>query len=149
MYFYKTMSKIKSKIANGEFDNWDDESLRFEMIKLVRKGIAYQDFLAFFRHNPFTDKEWSEYLGISTRTLDRYKLGQKNFPAKQSERIIEIKRLMNYGISVFEDYANFMAWMEASNIPLGGTAPKDILDTTIGVNMVYDQLGRIEHGILA
>ena len=143
------MSKTKSRIANGEFDNWDDESLRLEMIKLVREGISYQDFLTFFHHNPFTDKEWAEYLGVSTRTLDRYKLGEKNFPAKQSERIIEIKRLMNYGISVFEDYANFIAWMEASNIPLGGIAPKEVLDTTIGINMVHNQLGRIEHGILA
>ena len=143
------MSKTKSRIANGEFDNWDDESLRLEMIKLVREGISYQDFLTFFHHKPFTDKEWAEYLGVSTRTLDRYKLGEKNFPAKQSERIIEIKRLMNYGISVFEDYANFIAWMEASNIPLGGIAPKEVLDTTIGINMVHNQLGRIEHGILA
>lgn len=143
------MAGKKSKIANGEFNDWDDESQRYDIIQLVREGIPYADFLDFFRNDPFTDKEWSEYLGISTRTLDRYKMGQKSFPAKQSERIIEIKRLMDYGESVFEDYGNFMEWLETSNIPMGGITPKGILDTTIGINMVHDQLGRIEHGILA
>ncbi|QLG45412.1 type II RES/Xre toxin-antitoxin system antitoxin [Costertonia aggregata] len=143
------MKRTTSRIANGEFNDWDDESQKFDMIKLVREGIAYDDFLKFFRNEPFTDKEWANYLGISSRTLDRYRNGRKNFPAKQSERIIEIKRLLNYGESVFEDYDNFMEWLETKNIPMGGIVPKNLLDTTLGINMVQDQLGRIEQGILA
>lgn len=102
------MKRTTSKIANGEFNDWDDESRKFDMIKLVREGIAYNDFLEFFSEEPFSEKEWANFLGISTRTLDRYRKGMKNFPAKQSERIIEIKRLLNYGGSVFEDLDNFM-----------------------------------------
>jgi putative toxin-antitoxin system antitoxin component (TIGR02293 family) len=143
------MKRTESKIANGEFTDWDDESRKYDMIKLVRDGIAYNDFLEFFSDEPFTEKEWSNYLGISTRTLDRYRNGTKNFPSKQSERIIEIKRLLNYGESVFEDRDNFMYWMSTQNIPMGGIVPKELLDTTMGINMVHDQLGRIEHGILA
>lgn len=143
------MRLSKSKIANGEFNSWDDESQRYDMIALVREGIPYNDFLSFFRNEPFTDQEWANYLGVSVRTLDRYRTAQKSFPAKQSERILEIKRLLNYGESVFEDRDNFMDWLSMRNIPIGGTIPKDMLDTTMGINMVYDQLGRIEHGILA
>lgn len=141
------MNRTTSKIANGEFNDWDDESMKYDMIKLVRDGITYNDFLKFFKEVPFTEKEWANYLGISTRTLDRYRNGTKNFPSKQSERIIEIKRLLNYGESVFEDWENFMYWMSTKNIPMGGIIPKGLLDTTIGINMVQDQLGRIEHGI--
>ncbi len=143
------MKRTESKIANGEFNDWDDESRKYDMIKLVRDGIAYNDFLEFFNDEPFTEKEWANYLGISTRTLDRYRNGTKSFPSKQSERIIEIKRLLNYGESVFEDRDNFMYWMSTQNIPMGGVVPKELLDTTMGINMVHDQLGRIEHGILA
>jgi len=32
---------------------------------------------------------------------------------------------------------------------MGGISPKELLDTTMGINMVHDQLGRIEHGIFA
>jgi putative toxin-antitoxin system antitoxin component (TIGR02293 family) len=143
------MKEKKSKIANGEFNHWDDESKRYDMIRLIREGISYTDFLGLFENNPFTDKEWSVFLGISARTLDRYKNGQKSFPVKQSERILEIKRLLDFGESVFEDYDNFMEWFETKNIPMGGIVPKNLLDTTLGINMVHDQLGRIEHGILA
>lgn len=143
------MKKHTSMIANGEFNAWDDESQRYSIIQLVREGISYEDFLKLFPKEVFNEKEWSTYLGISTRTLDRYRTGQKNFPAKQSERILEIKRLLDYGKSVFEDYGNFMQWMETKNIPLGGIVPKNMLDTTMGINMVSDQLGRIAHGILA
>ncbi len=143
------MKLSKSKIANGEFKGWDDESQRYDMIAMVREGISYADFLSFFHNEPFTDQEWAEYLGISVRTLDRYRTGQKSFPAKQSERILEIKRLLNFGESVFEDRDNFMDWMTMRNIPMGGIVPKDVLDTSMGISMVQDQLGRIEHGILA
>lgn len=143
------MGISKSKIANGEFNGWDDESRRHDMIALVREGITYDDFIRFFSKSPFTDKEWADYLGISIRTLDRYRTGQKSFPAKQSERILEIKKLLSYGESVFEDHDNFMDWMRTQNIPMGSVRPKEVLDTTIGINMVFDQLGRIEHGILA
>lgn len=143
------MKRTTSKIANGEFNDWDDESRKFDMIKLVREGISYNDFLNLFANEPFTEKEWANYLGISTRTLDRYRNGSKNFPSKQSERIIEIKRLLNHGESVFEDWENFMYWISANNIPMGGVSPKELLDTTMGINMVHDQLGRIEHGIFA
>ncbi|HET8734956.1 MAG TPA: antitoxin Xre/MbcA/ParS toxin-binding domain-containing protein [Pricia sp.] len=143
------MKVSKSKIANGEFNGWDDESQSHGMIAMVREGISYSDFLSFFRNEPFTDQEWAKYLGISVRTLDRYRTGQKSFPAKQSERILEIKRLLNYGENVFGDGDDFMDWMKTRSIPMGGVIPKEVLDTSIGINMVHDQLGRIEHGILA
>lgn len=143
------MKRTTSKIANGEFNDWDDESHKLDMIKRVREGLTYSEFLGFFPEEPFTDSEWANYLGISTRTLDRYRNGKRNFPSKQSERIIEIKRLLNQGVAVFGDRENFMAWLATRSIPLGGIVPKQLLDTTMGIQMVQDQLGRIEHGIFA
>ncbi|WP_217452298.1 antitoxin Xre/MbcA/ParS toxin-binding domain-containing protein [Mucilaginibacter humi] len=39
--------------------------------------------------------------------------------------------------------------MDTVSIPLGNVKPKDLLDTAFGINSIYDELGRIEHGILA
>jgi uncharacterized protein (DUF2384 family) len=39
--------------------------------------------------------------------------------------------------------------MESISVPLGSIKPKELLDTTYGINMVADELGRIEHGIFA
>jgi len=39
--------------------------------------------------------------------------------------------------------------MDTKIIALGGVRPKDMLDTSFGINAIYDELGRIEHGIFA
>ena len=40
-------------------------------------------------------------------------------------------------------------WLDAENIALGGVKPKSLLDSTFGIEIVKDELTRIEHGILA
>ena len=39
--------------------------------------------------------------------------------------------------------------METISVPLGGVKPKELLDTTYGINLITDELIRIEHGIFA
>jgi putative toxin-antitoxin system antitoxin component (TIGR02293 family) len=57
--------------------------------------------------------------------------------------------LYEYGVDVFGEKANFDLWLNSKSIALGGRIPKDLLDTKFGVGMVKDELGRIEHGVLA
>ncbi len=57
--------------------------------------------------------------------------------------------LYQYGVEVFGDKENFDTWLKSKSISLGGRTPKDLLDTKFGIGMVKDELGRIEHGILA
>ena len=73
----------------------------------------------------------------------------KTFDPIYSEKIIMIELLYKKGIEVFGDENKFYAWMDYKSIPLGGVKPKELLDTVFGINMIRDELGRIEHGILA
>lgn len=57
--------------------------------------------------------------------------------------------LYKKGIDVFGVKENFYTWMDTVSVALGGVKPKDLLDTNFGITMVYDELGRIEHGIFA
>jgi len=57
--------------------------------------------------------------------------------------------LYKRGVHVFGKEENFYSWMGAKSIALGGVRPKDLLDNSFGISMVYDELGRIEHGIFA
>ena len=56
---------------------------------------------------------------------------------------------MQYGEEVFGDRENFHDWLMNENIAVGGMVPADLLDTSVGLGMVKDELGRMEHGILA
>jgi putative toxin-antitoxin system antitoxin component (TIGR02293 family) len=57
--------------------------------------------------------------------------------------------LYYYGIEVFGGQERFNTWLTTKNTALGGIKPKDLLDSSFGIQMLKDELTRIEHGVLA
>ncbi|WP_209401269.1 antitoxin Xre/MbcA/ParS toxin-binding domain-containing protein [Pseudozobellia sp. WGM2] len=136
-----------SKSGKVSYD-WNDDKRSYLLIKLVREGITYSDFNKVTNLAPFSTQEWAGYLNISVRTLERNREENKVFRQEQSERILSIYQLLNYGKSVFGHDENFYEWLGSESIALGGIKPKELLDTSIGIHMVKDELGRLEHGVL-
>lgn len=126
-----------------------DDSNLLALIELVRAGVSVHDFNEIVKMTPFTLPEWAAYLQLSERTIQRNQKEKKPFQSIQSERIVELTLLYQYGVSVFGDQEAFNTWLSNRNIGLGGAAPKELLDTKFGITLVKDALGRIEHGILA
>ena len=93
--------------------------------------------------------EWSGFLHLSERTMQRYQKENKSFDSIYSEKIISIAMLYYYGIDVFGNKENFDKWLETKNIALGGLLPKELFDNTFGLQLIRDELTRIQHGILA
>ena len=129
--------------------DWNDDSRGFELVTVIRDGIDYETFESVAVKTPLKDKDWAVILDTTLRTLVRYKKDNKTFAPKQTEKIIEIQQLMQYGEEVFGDKENFHDWLMSENIAVGGMVPGDLLDTSVGLGIVKDELGRIEHGILA
>jgi len=120
-----------------------------ELLKLSRKGITISLFEEIVRSNSYTIKQWSKFLHLTERTIQRYKKEQRKFESLQSERIIEIAKLQLKGAEVFGSKANFDEWMNSKIIALGNVRPIELLDSSFGIEMLMDELGRIEHGVLA
>jgi putative toxin-antitoxin system antitoxin component (TIGR02293 family) len=125
----------------------DDDDL--SLTNMVREGVSFTYFNKLSDHIHFGIDEWASYLHLSERTIQRYKKQKKTFDPIYSERIVVIELLYKKGIEVFGDEEKFYAWMDFKSIPLGGVKPKELLDTSFGISMIRDELGRIEHGILA
>lgn len=130
------------------YNTTDDKNV-LAIIEIVRNGISYKDFNKIADDTPFSLKDWANYLQLSERTIQRNQKGKKSFQPIQSERIVELSMLYKYGVEVFADKDNFNIWLNSTSISLGGRTPKDLLDTKFGISMVRDELGRVEHGILA
>jgi len=124
----------------------DDE---INLANRVRDGLTYNYFSTLSDRIQVGVQEWADYLHISERTIQRYKKEGKVFDPIYSEKIILVELLYKKGIDVFGIEDNFYTWMDTKSIALGGVKPKDMLDTSFGLTMVYDELGRIEHGIFA
>ncbi len=126
-----------------------EESNIMPLIYQIRQGINFDSFVQLAKLSPFNFQDWSKFLHLSERTMQRYKKEKKRFGPIYAEKIIEITMLQKYGGAVFGNDDQFAKWMDIENIALGGSKPKELLDSTFGISLVKDELGRIEHGIFS
>ena len=121
----------------------------YTYIDVIQKGLEYNKFDALISGLPLSNSDWSSYLHLSERTLQRYNKEQKSFDMQQSERIIQILILFNLGFDVFGKPEKFYNWLTKSNIATGGKKPKELLNSSFGIDLLKDELNRIQHGVLA
>jgi putative toxin-antitoxin system antitoxin component (TIGR02293 family) len=119
------------------------------IVHIIREGVPYSLFARIQAYTPFSEKDWSVFLDISTKSLQRYKQSPKKFKPIQSEKIIEMAEVTNVGLDVFGDMAKFKLWLNTPNFALGNLKPIDLLRDSYGKEMVIGELTRINYGILA
>ena len=119
-----------------------------DFINVIRTGIPKQAMTYLMTIADLSLLEMASITHTSDRTLRRYKPNQK-LSQEQSERMIELARLYSRGEEVFGTIASFRQWMDTILLSFGNKKPKDFLDTSLGINMLLNELGRIEHGVFA
>jgi putative toxin-antitoxin system antitoxin component (TIGR02293 family) len=119
-----------------------------DFISVIRKGVSKKALYTLMEMTGITSKEMAFIIRLSDRTLRRYK-SQTLLNPEQSERIIELARLYSRGEQVFGNLESFKEWMNSTVMALGNRKPKEFLDTSLGIGILMDELGRIEHGIFA
>ncbi len=122
---------------------------RLLMTSVIKHGLPYSYFQELKDLLPLIDAEWSELLGLSIKSLQRYKKEGRIFKPIHSEKILEITEVILKGLDVFGDKERFIAWLKAPNFAIGGHKPTDLLYDSYGIKLILIQLVRIEHGILA
>lgn len=119
------------------------------LVTAVREGITFKSFERLLQTKLFTTSFWARVLHTSERTLLRYQKAGHTFDAVQSERILQVVLLYAYGVEVFESEEEFQHWLSTQSLALGGRVPQNLLDSSFGIELIRDELGRIEHGVLA
>lgn len=143
------MTIIESNMSKPKTYNFNEDEDQLNLANMAREGVSFYRLTKLSEYIHLGLQEWAEYLHLSERTMQRYKKEGKTFDPIYSEKIIIIEMLYKKGIQVFGIQDNFYTWMDTVSVALGGVRPKDMLDTNFGITMVYDELGRIEHGIFA
>ena len=130
--------KLKKPVPKG--------NSRHVYISIIKKGLETKSVNAFLEHSKLTKKQVSKFIHVSARTLQRNDPG-KRLDINSSERLLELARLYYQGIEVFGKTEKFNQWLNRPNIALGNKAPIDLLDTSIGLELVMDELVRIDYGV--
>jgi putative toxin-antitoxin system antitoxin component (TIGR02293 family) len=91
----------------------------------------------------------AQMLNISSKTLDRYKQVEKQLTPAAGELMLKLFTLYKKGEEIFGSPGEFQKWIEEPAYGLGYKAPKSVLQTSAGIELVIDELIRIEYGDLA
>ena len=119
-----------------------------DFITVIRKGVSKKAIDKLMEITGITSNEMAFIIRLSDRTLRRYK-SQTLLNPEQSEKVVELARLYSRGEEAFGNLENFKEWMNSTVMALGNKRPKEFLDTSLGIDILMDELGRIEHGIFA
>ena len=118
---------------------------RLDYVRLSRDGIPMKIFHKVLEYTSLSNKEIATMLPVSERQLTRYEdthVLRKDI----SSHIIQLIELFEQGYEVFGK-EKFGLWIRTENRVLDNMKPIDLMDTAIGINMISDIIGRIEHGV--
>lgn len=128
-----------------------DESTIFQdtllMNQVSEAGIPYTLFQQIQEAGPLTLQEWADILGISAKTLTRYRKEDKVFQPWHSAVILQVTELLSFGMDVFITRDKLYHWLEKSTFALGGRSPLSLLTNSYGRDLVMREMTLIEHGI--
>ena len=120
----------------------------FDYIELSRKGLTVNQLYDILDYTNISIKELPKIISLSARQINRY-TKEKVLRTDISAQLIQIVELYNKGYEIFKEEDKFQTWMNRKIRGLGNVEPKKLLDTTFGIQLIIDELGRLEHGIIS
>lgn len=126
-------------------------AVRQHIIDELRSGKKSDEILGnFIKISKIPNKVLSEkILEISPKTLYMYRHSDKNLPVRFSEQILKLGELYKKGIELFGTSEKFNKWIQSESYGLGNLKPIDIMNSVTGIDLIYEELIRIEFGATA
>lgn len=121
----------------------------YQKVSLARHGVTISFVKDLLEKYNFSKQELSQLIDISPKTLDRHLQSGKLFSGLQAERLLRLAELFQQGKEVFGKEEKFLKWINSEVIALQNTKPISWLDTQQGIDLISDEMGRIQHGIFA
>ncbi len=146
----RTAGKVPVK-KDTSSNKVNEPQAMYKSIKIIPqvKDFTYEEFKKTADKVPITQAEWAIILHISERTLQRYAKSNGKFAPINAERFHQINQVLAKGKKVLGKTAWFYEWIHSNPPSLEGDLSFNSLTTFDGIQKILNQLGRIEHGILA
>ncbi len=132
-------------ILNDSESTYPSTERMLRIIDASKKGVSATQLKNLLQEIGLNLKELSDILPVSYSSLSKKKV----FSPEVSERIYALTILYRLGIDVFSDKDIFTGWLRKPNQAIGGSIPFDLLGSNLGMDIVRDELLRIEHGLFA
>jgi len=119
------------------------------MVMKAAEGLDISVFDEIMRLSTLNKNQLAAFLDATPRTIDNYRLRRRKLGRTESEQLLQLMALYKKGQEIFGTSEAFNQWLKQPAIGLGGHAPFDLLYTQGGINLVMEELIRMEYGALA
>ena len=142
---------VKYKVPE-DFDPTVYQSFYESPIALLsssKQGLDAKAALDFIHLSGFSSDEFQDTFKTTVKTIQNYFAGDLKLDAALSEKLLKSFSLFEKGISVFGSAKEFQNWLNVPSYGLGNQIPFELMDTITGINLIEEELIRIEYGDLA
>ncbi len=119
---------------------------KMDLVELGSVGITKRAVSHLANYLSLSWKEIAGLLPVTERTLQRYSPEQHFNPAV-SEQVIHVAEVLAKGTEVFQDKKKLSTWLNTPHKVLHGKTPFAMLNSRFGMELVIEELGRIEYGV--
>jgi len=138
--------KTKPKSVLRTYEKHLDD--RFWMVEEAASGIPASAVFDLIQMTHLNKSFFAGMLNLSTKTLDRYRQGGKQLNAASGELMLKLLSLFKKGEKIFGNSTEFQKWIEKPAYGLGLKVPKELMRTSAGIDLIMEELIRIEYGYI-
>jgi putative toxin-antitoxin system antitoxin component (TIGR02293 family) len=120
-----------------------------ELHPVIRRGLPPDALESVARQMDMSSLAAAQAIGLARRTIARRLQTRETLDPEQSGRVVRLALVFVQAKTVLGSLEKARRWLGKPNRALGGEAPLTMLDTDIGAQAVFEELGRIEYGVFA
>ena len=119
------------------------------MVMKAAEGLAVSVFDGLIQVSALNKNQLAAFIDATPKTIDNYRLRRHKLGRIESEQLLQLMSLYKKGNEIFGSSESINLWLKQPASGLGGIIPFDLLYTQGGINLVMEELLRIEYGALA
>ncbi|WP_313260561.1 antitoxin Xre/MbcA/ParS toxin-binding domain-containing protein [Sphingobacterium sp.] len=139
-----------SGAANNQYspswvlDNSDySPAYKLALIEKIRTGVTKKEWKELITFIEATEKDFKNILPCSMGSRQKKDI----YNQETSEKIFAIARLFGLGYEVFDSSEKFKNWLFTPSKALGNKKPFDILDSSLRIKVVENEITRIKYNV--
>jgi putative toxin-antitoxin system antitoxin component (TIGR02293 family) len=121
----------------------------YNLVINARKGMNTKIFYDILVLTGLEKDQLANMFHLSLKTIMRYTQANKNLDITTSEQALKIVALFKKGVDVFGSLAVFRNWLAKPQYGLGRQVPFQLMETSLGIDLISEELVRIEYGATA
>lgn len=122
---------------------------KISIVLSSRRGVDAVLFFDLAELSGYKREEIAPLFDTSLKTMLRYKETKRKLSPTTGELALKMLALFQHGEAIFGSIAEFRSWLDAPAYGLANQRPFDLMQTSGGIDLIDDELTRIEFGALA